>query len=85
MPRAAKQLNIRSTDTFDRVHAIAARTGRSASEVVAAAVQAFADQAPVAVDGLYWKNGILVGSGTRRVTHEEVQDSIDETREGVRD
>lgn len=84
--RAATQLNVRSEFAVRRVRQLVHDTGMTAVEIVEKALESFTPHhEPALVPGLVRKGRLLVGSGTRRVTAEEVQASIDETREGVRD
>lgn len=82
------QINIRSDYVRRRTAELAAATGMTTTRIIEEALARYVPPVPIAEDvppGMKREGRILVALGGRPVTVEQVQASIDETREGVRD
>ena len=87
MPRTdTVQFNVRSAFVRERATQIARETGMSATKVIEEALRAYAPPPPLAADdgavppGMIRKSGMLVLTGGPRVTLEQLNAMIEESR-----
>ena len=83
------QLNIRSDFVRQRIDELVRKTGMTATCIIEEALARCTPTIQIADDdvppGMKRVGRVLVALGGRPVTIEQVQASIDETREGIRD
>lgn len=82
------QINIRSDYVRRRTDEIGRTTGMTVTRIIEAALEVYIPPVPVdetVPPGMIRVGRILVATGGRPVTIEDVQASIDDTREGNRD